>query len=208
MIVQTFVLTTAEEVPDSARRLARQGQCNQTAGGLGFWVLLVPDPSTSFNCSPAGPPHCSPRIAELIRHRTAGDHHGHAKLHRCRSAGPRPRPRRRRRDRRGLRRVRVDEAWCLRCRRDRPRRPLSDRRGSPRTRRVASPRTTPSAPSSKVAQWSVETFLDANNDGDTPVYWPTGSLEGRDHRGALAGFASQVRLCPLVGTRCRPALAE
>ncbi|HEX3302238.1 MAG TPA: FAD-dependent oxidoreductase, partial [Thermomicrobiales bacterium] len=30
---------------------------------------------------------------------------------------------------------------------------------------------------SKLAQWSVETFLDANNDGDTPVYWPTGSLE-------------------------------
>ena len=30
---------------------------------------------------------------------------------------------------------------------------------------------------SKLAQWSVETFLDANGDGDTPVYWPTGSLE-------------------------------
>jgi glycine cleavage system aminomethyltransferase T/glycine/D-amino acid oxidase-like deaminating enzyme len=30
---------------------------------------------------------------------------------------------------------------------------------------------------SKLAQWSVETFLDVNADGDTPVYWPTGSLE-------------------------------
>jgi glycine cleavage system aminomethyltransferase T/glycine/D-amino acid oxidase-like deaminating enzyme len=30
---------------------------------------------------------------------------------------------------------------------------------------------------SKLAQWSVETFLDANGDGDSPVYWPTGSLE-------------------------------
>jgi glycine cleavage system aminomethyltransferase T/glycine/D-amino acid oxidase-like deaminating enzyme len=30
---------------------------------------------------------------------------------------------------------------------------------------------------SKLAQWSVETFLEVNEDGDTPVYWPTGSLE-------------------------------
>src|SRR5688500_11579142 len=30
---------------------------------------------------------------------------------------------------------------------------------------------------SKLAQWSVETFLDVNKDGDSPVYWPTGSFE-------------------------------
>ena len=30
---------------------------------------------------------------------------------------------------------------------------------------------------SKLAQWSVETFLEMNGDGDSPVYWPTGSLE-------------------------------
>ncbi|HET7055481.1 MAG TPA: FAD-dependent oxidoreductase, partial [Thermomicrobiales bacterium] len=30
---------------------------------------------------------------------------------------------------------------------------------------------------SKLAQWSVDTFLDTNSDSETPVYWPTGSLE-------------------------------
>ena len=35
----------------------------------------------------------------------------------------------------------------------------------------------PSRTVSKLAQWSVETFLDVNKDGDSPVYWPTGSLE-------------------------------
>ncbi len=30
---------------------------------------------------------------------------------------------------------------------------------------------------SKLAQWSVETFLSANDDGPDPVYWPVGSLE-------------------------------
>jgi glycine cleavage system aminomethyltransferase T/glycine/D-amino acid oxidase-like deaminating enzyme len=30
---------------------------------------------------------------------------------------------------------------------------------------------------SKLAQWSVDTFLDTNSDSETLVYWPTGSLE-------------------------------
>ena len=200
MIIQTFVSKTAEEVPDSARHFARQARFNQYRR---FWVLgfgfspLHPQPTARLLASP-----CSPRMRTRIRHRTAGDRHGHAELHLSCPSIKCPCRDRRRRNRRRLRRVRVDQAWRLRCRRDRSRRPLPHRwLDLARSRRRLPEQLLPhrleagavvgrDVPGRERRRRFARLLADRQS-------------RGRDHRSPLARFAPQVRLCPLVGTRRR-----
>ena len=112
-----------------------------------------------------------------IRHRIAGDRHGHAELHRCPDL-----PTHARVVIVGAGIVGVSAAYEL------TKRGVSDVVVIDRGDMFRTGGSTSHAPGgvfqnnssrtvSKLAQWSVETFLEMNEDGDSPVYWPTGSLE-------------------------------